>query len=88
MIRRRGIAKHLQLTYSHVRTLRNHLRTGKTISLDKQLRLLQKAGWRMDDKIFNQKDLVSLTRFILSSSAAAQGMGPEYLVEKFLKRPK
>jgi hypothetical protein len=84
MIRTRGIAKKVNLTREHVRVLRNQLRKGTFISLDKKCKLLQRSGWRMDDREYTRTDLVSLAKEIIRASESARKLGPEYLVDKWL----
>jgi hypothetical protein len=76
--------KQMRITHNHQKLLRNHLKRGISISLDKKLRLLQRAGWRSDKYSFTHSDLVLLAKFCINSTEVSRGFGPEYLVEKFV----
>jgi hypothetical protein len=86
MIATRGIHNTIGVSSGHVRLLRYKLANNIGISTDLKLQLLQKSGWRQDDKVFTQKDLVAAVSFAIRSSASAKAHGAEYIVEKFLAK--
>lgn len=79
-----GAHKKMGITYTHRKVLCHQVRRGKYISLDKKIRLLQRAGWRSDAFQYQRMDLLDFAKFILKTSAASKAHGPEYLLEKFL----
>lgn len=83
LINIRGIHHKLQVKNNYVHQLRFKLKKGIHVSLDVKLRLLQKSGWRQDDKIYNRKDLVSIINFWKRSGKAARAMGTEYVIDKW-----
>lgn len=85
MIMVSGAYKKLGISHQHQKLLRNHLKRGVSISIDKKIRLLQKIGWRSDQFIFTRTDMASFATFILKEGEAAKTLGPQYLLEKFLQ---
>jgi hypothetical protein len=83
MIHKKGIATALGIDMNYVYQLRSKLKNNVGISLDTKLELLRKSGWKEDDARYTQKDLVSLAKFVLSTSAKAREFGAEYIVEKW-----
>lgn len=86
LISQRGIYKKLDISQNNSTQLRWKLKNGIGISTDLKLELLQKSGWRQDDKTFTQKDLVNVVKHALKKGAAAKSLGAEYIVEDFLKK--
>jgi hypothetical protein len=85
LIHTRGIHTTLHISSGQVRTLRFNLKNNINISTDAKLKMLQKSGWRQDDKMYNRADLVSLLNFYKKTSQAARDHGPEYVIEKWEK---
>jgi len=83
MINERGVHRKLRVEDNYVQQLRYKLKNGIGVSMDTKLKLLQKSGWRQDDKTYNRKDLVSLLNFYKRTSQAAKDQGPEYVIEKW-----
>lgn len=73
------------IKYNHAAQLRYNIRNGRGISMDTKLRLLQKSGWRQDDKVYSQKDLVEAVRFVIKQGIEAKAQDAEYLVEKWMR---
>lgn len=83
MIMVSGAYKKLGISHQHQKLLRNHLKRGLSISIDKKIRLLQKMGWRSDQFIYSRIDLVNFANFIFTQGSSAKSLGAEYLLEKF-----
>lgn len=81
-----AVYKKIGITALNMVQLRHRLKTGVGISLKRKMSLLQKAGWKQDDKVFSRADLVDVVNSALRSSASAKALGPEYLVDKFLNK--
>lgn len=88
MINTRMIGRKLGLTAAAVAAIRYKLKAGRTISIDYKMKLLQRSGWRQDERSYTYTDLVNAIRFALRQREAAQLYGPEYIAEKFLARKK
>ena len=86
LINKREIHTTLGISSQYVRTLRFKLKNNIGISADTKLKLLQKSGWKQDDKTFNRAALVSLLNFYKKTSQAARDHGHEYVIEKWEKR--
>lgn len=86
LISRRAIHRQLGISSGAIRMQRRRLATGGNISLDTKLKLLQRSGWRQEELAYTQKDLVAAVRFSLNSGKDAREFGPEYLVEKYLRK--
>ncbi len=82
----RAIGRKMEITANHVAQLRHRLQNNLPISMEKKIELLRKAGWRPDDQLYSQKDLVAAVTFALRSGESAKSKGAEYLVEKFLSK--
>jgi hypothetical protein len=78
-----GAYRQLKISHQHQKLLRNHLRRGINISMDKKIMLLQRYGWQNDQYIYTQKNVVDIIAFVLKSSEAAKLHGPQYLLEKY-----
>jgi hypothetical protein len=84
----RGAYRALKISHQHQKLLRNHLRRGIFISIDKKIRLLQRFGVSInDDYIYSHKNAIEIISFVLKASESAKQLGPEYLLEKFNSRP-
>lgn len=83
MISQRGIYRKLGITAGNVRNIRYNLNNAIPVSTDLKLKLLQKSGWRQDDKTYSRSDMVSLLRFYQRTSQTARDMGEEYVIEKW-----
>lgn len=78
-----GIHHQLKIPKNNVAQYRWKLKRGKRITLDKQIRVLQKAGYRMEMFEYADKDMVEFARFILRAASSSKEMGAEYLLEKW-----
>jgi hypothetical protein len=83
VINRKRAGQAIGIPSRKVARLRYNLRRGIRISTDYKIRFLQRSGWRQGDIQFSHMDMVEAVRFALKAGKTAQGMGPEYLVEKF-----
>lgn len=83
MITKRSVHVDIGIDSNYVQQLRYKLRRGINIRMDTKLRLLQRGGWRQDDKIYSRKDLVNLLNFWKTTSQAARELGPEYVIDKW-----
>lgn len=88
MIAKRGVHNQLKIKPGYAQQLRYKLSNNIGISTDTKLRLLQKTGWRQDNRTFTQADLVNCVKYALKKSATAKEFGAEYIVEQFLKPKK
>jgi hypothetical protein len=78
-----GAYKQMGISHQHQKLLRNHLKRGIQISIEKKIRLLQKTGWRSDQFIYSRTDMVNFAIFILKQGSSAKTLGGEYLLDKF-----
>lgn len=79
-----GAYKKLKISHQHQKLLRNHLRRGINISIDKKIKLLQRFGVATsDDFIYTQKNVIDVIAYVLRASQSAKRLGPHYLLEKF-----
>lgn len=85
MISQRGIHHTLGVEDNYVRQLRFKLKNGIGISTDVKLSLLQKSGWRQDNKAYSKEDLIAFVKFYNRTSQAARDNGVEYVFEKWEK---
>lgn len=83
MLYKKGIATALGIEPNYLYVLRSKLKNNIGISLETKLDLLRKSGWKEDAARYTDKDLVSLAKFVISTSAKAREFGPEYIVEKW-----
>lgn len=86
MIAERGVHKKIGISNSNVTTLRWKLANGIAVSLERKLELLQRSGWRQDERGYSRKDLVDAVKCALRAGARAKEWGAEYVVEKFLNK--
>lgn len=82
-----GAYRQMKISHQHQKLLRNHLKRGINISLDKKIKLLQRMGWRSDQFLFTRTDLMLFGQFILKQREGAISLGIGYMVEKFLNTP-
>jgi len=83
MIMRPGIHQALNMRAGAVMQLRYRLRKGERIRIDLQLRLLQKAGYRLDHQKWTDQDMADLLAFFIRSSEQGRQFGPGYIFEKW-----
>lgn len=83
LIMQRGIYKKLGLTPEEVKYLRHNIRTGKGISIEKKMKVLQKSGWQQDQAEYTRQELIGFAKFVLRSGAAAKELGVAYLFDKW-----
>jgi hypothetical protein len=86
LIKKRGVHNALGVEDNYVQQLRYKLKNGLAIRTDTKLRLLQKSGWRQDDRIYNRKDLIGFINFYNRTSQAARELGPEYVIQKWERK--
>ena len=84
MLSEKGIHHKLGIKATYLAMLRYKIKNGIGISTDTKISMLQKNGWRQDQKIFTRVDLVSAVKFALKQSDSVKGKGPEYIIEKYL----
>lgn len=81
----RGSHRRMGISVNYAAQLRYKLRRGLTVSTDLKLKLLQRTGWITPDTRYTYKDLVEVARVATGAGRAGKDLGPEYLVEKFLR---
>lgn len=79
----RGINHKLGVSKSVVAQYRWKLKLGINITLDKKLRVLQKAGCRLEVYEYTDADMVKAIEYTLKASQHTRAMGAAYLLEKF-----
>jgi hypothetical protein len=66
---------------------RSRLKNGVPISVEKKLRWLAKAGLTSSFvSVFSRKDVVDILRYALRAPKAAQELGADYLLEKWVAK--
>lgn len=84
-----GIAlrKKIGMSATQAATYRHDITNDSPISLEKKIRWLQKAGYKIaGDNGYSHNDLVGAVKEALRSSEAAKRHGAEYIVEKYLTK--
>lgn len=83
LIAERNVYKKLGVTSNDVRTMRYNVKNNISVSMDKKLDWLKKAGLLNQEKTYARQDLVSLLNFNKKTSQAARDEGPFYIIEKW-----
>lgn len=86
LLSQRGVHRRLGVKNNNFRQMRFRFRHGIPISTDYKIMLLQRSGWRHDDKQFTRQDMVAAVTLALNSNSHARQLGAEYIVEKYLAK--
>lgn len=83
MIFQEKIFRKLDISCDAVTQVRHKVKTGKHITLDYKIKLLQRAGYRFDYPEYTRKEMAELVKFVLNTSEKAREFGAEYLIDKW-----
>lgn len=83
LLQQRGSGKRMRISPRYKAQLAWKIRHGRNVPIDTQVRMLQRAGIRFEQKEYTHADLVSLAKFVIRTSQVARDFGAEYVIEKW-----